>query len=213
MYKSKIAFRLFILGSLSLIIATLITSIPLSNLDHEINETRSNVDKHLSQTKSTLSMGIFYELKYLKIQMDYFQRNILIQTNAPQQAINHLEKRIEKDMSKLVEGWHTLNSGKEYNTTLSSVREDINKIMTNTSLSHKEKLDKLDLLLAEGVKKADSKQTEAEKQFDRNQDLLISLKQEAATWRFWFTITQVIGLILIFASQLLEKSTITHLKK
>jgi len=213
MYKSKIAFLLFILGSLSLIIATLITTIPLSNLDQQINETRSNVENHLSQTKNTFSMAIFNELKYLKYQMDSFQINVLIQTNAPQQAIDHLAKRMEKDMSKLVESWHTFNSGKDYKKSLFSIKEDINKIMTNTSLSHKDKLDQLELLWAKGIAIVNSKQTEAEEQFENNKDLLDSLKQKTERWKFGFTITQIVGLLLIFASQLLEKNTVPNPNK
>ena len=213
MYKSKIAFLIFILGSLSLIIATFITTIPLSNLDQQINETRSNVENHLSQTKNTLSMAIFNELKYLKYQMDSFQKNVLIQTNAPQQAIDHLEKRMEKEMSKLVESWQTLNSGKDYKKSLLSIKEDIDKIMTNTSLSHKDKLDQLELLWAKGVAIVNSKQTEAEEQFENNKDLLNSLKQKTDKWKFWFTVSQIVGLLLIFASQLFEKNTVSNPNK
>lgn len=213
MYRSKIAILLFIVGSFFLITATLISTILLTNLEQKNIKTGIKINKHISETRHILSMSTYYELKYLKYQMDAFQRNVLIQTNAPQKAIEHLEKRMEKDMSNLAEGWQTLNSGNDYNNILQEIRKKTNNIKTNTSLNNQQKLDILEDLWIEGINKVNSKQTDEEKQFDKDLKLMVTLKQKIANWKNYFTISQIIGLLLIFASQFLEKTTIANIKE
>lgn len=213
MYRLKKAVLFFIIGSFLLITATLISTILLPNLEQKNIETSFNINKHLSGTRHILLMSTYYELKYLKYQMDAFQRNILIQTNAPQKAIEHLEKRMEKDMANLAKGWQTLNSGNEYNNILQEIRKKTNDIKTSTSINNQEKLDMLEDLWVEGINKVNSKQTDTEEQFDKDQKSLVTLKQKIAKWKNYFTIFQIIGLLLIFASQFLEKTTIANSKE
>ncbi len=192
-------------GSFFLIAATYISTVSLTNLEQRITETSGSLDGHLSKTKSILSMSIFYELKSLKFQMDAFQRNVLVQTNAPHKAIEYFNKRMEKEMGKLAEGWNTLMSGKEYNNIKSEIVKKTDEIKTNSSLTHLEKIEKLMALKLEGVKKLNSRQTEAEKQFDKNKLLLVTFKKQHANWKSCFMWFQIFGLILIFLSQLFEK--------
>jgi len=206
MNRLKIAIILFVLGSFFLIAATFISTIKLSNLERQITKNSNDIDEYLSQTKSTLMMAIFYEVKNNKFQMDAFQRNFLIQTKAPPEAVLHFNERLQKDMSKLAEGWNTLMAGKEANDIKEEIIKTTNEIQKNPSLNHSEKMEKLIDLEREGIEKLNSRLKEEAEQFDKTKLLLLDLKKQHSDWKNHYTWLQILGLILIFVSQLFEKS-------
>ena len=105
---------LLLLGTISIGFATYFSTGVLPNLESKINEIYLSINQHISETRNTILMISFYELKDIRYQMDEFQRNIVLQINPSPNVISIIEKRMIKNTIKTTKGFAILLTGDEY---------------------------------------------------------------------------------------------------
>jgi hypothetical protein len=194
---------LLLLGTISIGFATYISTVVLPNLESKINETYLNMDKYISETRNTILMISFYELKDIRYQMDALQRNILLQINPSPNVISIIEKRMIENIINTTKGLAILLTGDKNLQAKNEYEAKINSIIKNNTLKLEEKIKEIDIIKNKEVKRINDKQKESEENYKDNKKSLEEFKNKLIKHRKIFLILQIVGLICICISQLI----------
>jgi exonuclease VII large subunit len=200
----KIIIPLKIVGSLAIILATLVFTIMLSNTEGELSEINGKILSHKNNSLMAMQLLSSINERFMQRRLDLFERNNLLINDVDSPIILELDTKILDTTKKITRTWEgSIKDKKDSEKDLKALNKEMNKIIVNPEDSFEKKLEKLDEIrenVAKSFKERNKKYQNKLKDYRKREQ---ALKNKKSLWNGLFVCLQAIGLILLAVSEIL----------
>ncbi len=202
----KIIIPLKISGSLAIIFATLILTVKIYNIDNELSDINEKIISH--KNNALLSMQFLSTIndKFTQRRLDLFERNNFILNHKTSSPLMHqIEERIFETTKIIIKKWdNSLKEISEGEEDWGKLEIELNKIVNDGVINFEDKLQKLENIRHEKAKLFKSRSENYQKLLKNYRSDEIMIKHKKIFWNTWFIWLQVLGLISLSISEILD---------
>jgi len=196
----------FIIGSLLMLAATFIATVPILQVENEI----SVIDKFEAKINNKIFRNLLFYQDYkqteIKNRINHLERNGFITQNIQQSERLALESRIINSECFLIEMWSKLFTLDQIVIENKEHIQQADAIVKNKD-SFEVTIQRLQDLLEESKKAAGNRLAAIQSKLNEEKNKRFELEDKKNLYRIVFIWTQIIGLILLGFSGVLEKIT------
>ena len=194
-----------LIGFLSVVIATIFSTVCIPRLQDKIDKYREKVLKFRDDRINTVLCLTDYAEKFTRRRIELMEGNMvfLIRNDGDTQAIIH--KRAVNQTYSLARQHAMLNSGTEGPTNRAKIDEEYKAIIANDDLNLSQKLEQTEKIWREAQKGSFDRFHALQKNSHKNEVQIAKLEKKKQCWSSAFAWFQIVGLILFSGAEVFGK--------